>query len=87
MVSLPNGTITELSITELFHYGLLLPNVAHSESLENDNTESKDFLRSLRFERRILANIWYHKFPKWLVKLLFESFESQRNPSKAFWSK
>jgi len=30
------------------------------------------------------ANIWNHKFSKWLVKLIFESFESQRNPSKAF---
>ena len=26
----PNVTITELVITELFYYGLLLPNVAHS---------------------------------------------------------
>ena len=29
-VPLPNATITELGITELFYYGLLLPNVAHS---------------------------------------------------------
>ena len=27
---LPNVTITEQDITELFYYGLLLPNVAHS---------------------------------------------------------
>ena len=27
---LPNATITELGITELFYHGLLLPNVAHS---------------------------------------------------------
>jgi len=38
----------------------------------------------VRNKRWIWANIWSHKFSKWLVKLLFESFESQRNPSKAF---
>ena len=31
IVPIPNATITELRITELFYYGLLLPNVAHSE--------------------------------------------------------
>ena len=31
IVPIPNATITELRITELFNYGLLLPNVAHSE--------------------------------------------------------
>ena len=30
IVPIPNATITELRITELFYYGLLLPNVAHS---------------------------------------------------------
>ena len=30
IVPLRNATITELDITELFYYGLLLPNVAHS---------------------------------------------------------
>ena len=30
IVPIPNATITELRITELFNYGLLLPNVAHS---------------------------------------------------------
>ena len=29
-----NVAITELVITELFYYGLLLPNVAHSEKTE-----------------------------------------------------
>ena len=32
---LPNVTITEQDITELFYYGLLLPNVAHSEHGES----------------------------------------------------
>ena len=30
IVPIPNASITELRITELFYYGLLLPNVAHS---------------------------------------------------------
>ena len=30
IVPIPNVTITELGITELFYYGLLLPNVTHS---------------------------------------------------------
>ena len=30
IVPIPNVTITELGITELFYYGLLLPNVEHS---------------------------------------------------------
>ena len=30
IVPIPNALITELRITELFYYGLLLPNVAHS---------------------------------------------------------
>ena len=34
IVPIPNATITELRITELFYYGLLLPNVAHSKSSE-----------------------------------------------------
>ena len=36
IVPIPNVTITELGITELFYYGLLLPNVAHSQNLENE---------------------------------------------------
>ena len=35
IVPLPNATITELGITELFYYGLLLPNVAHSTIRNN----------------------------------------------------
>ena len=30
IVPIPNALITELRITEMFYYGLLLPNVAHS---------------------------------------------------------
>ena len=35
IVPIPNATITELRITELFYYGLLLPNVAHSTKHDN----------------------------------------------------
>ena len=33
IVPIPNATITELRITELFYCGLLLPNVAHSNEM------------------------------------------------------
>ena len=33
IVPIPNATITELGIIELFYYGLLLPNVAHSSDI------------------------------------------------------
>ena len=39
IVPIPNATITELRITELFYYGLLLPNVAHSKE------ETQDFYK------------------------------------------
>ena len=35
IVPIPNATITELRITELFYYGLLLPNVAHSSNIRS----------------------------------------------------
>ena len=35
IVPIPNATITELRITELFYYGLLLPNVAHSSRIHH----------------------------------------------------
>ena len=37
IVPIPNATITELRITELFYYGLLLPNVAHSANIHFQN--------------------------------------------------
>ena len=51
MVSLPNGTITELSITELFHYGLLLPNVAHSIFILDTKSSSQSPISSCDHQR------------------------------------
>ena len=41
IVPTSNALISELRITELFYYGFLLPNVAHSLAIESDVTKAK----------------------------------------------